>query len=405
MSLIGALALRFGRVKSHLTQFDQRPLSKAALVVTLFLDVFILSSIFSGLDAHTRQLPSPDSLVPPVCRQVLLEQAWNPTQRIERLAGIVNAYTARPVEVAERPIQLHPLCASYRSLIDHIKHDKALAAAFEHHRKLDRELKALQNDIANLKGAYDTRLLETIAKREQGSAEVSGLQGAVRDKTRSLDDLRRQLSAAEAMIDEAPAVRDLWVRLERQQAEDRDALRAELRTLNFWYPVQKLAMQMVFLLPLLALFYFWNAASLKKGRGVQILVSTHLLVVAFIPVFARLLTTVYDILPKVFLQRLIALLESLNLVGLWYYLVIALAIGGALALVYLFQKRIFSVDRLNERRSAKYQCLSCGKALRAGANFCPFCGYAQVRTCTHCGQRTPACGHFCEACGTRHTDL
>ena len=55
---------KLGKIKAHLTRLDDQQLGKAALVIILFLDIFILIAIFNGLDEHTRQLSSPDAYIP-----------------------------------------------------------------------------------------------------------------------------------------------------------------------------------------------------------------------------------------------------------------------------------------------------------------------------------------------------
>jgi len=173
--------------------------------------------------------------------------------------------------------------------------------------------------------------------------------------------------------------------------------------LNFWYPVKKLAMQLLFLLPLFAVFYAWNSASIKGSRSLQTLVSSHLLVVSFIPIFCKIIETVYDIIPKQLLHKLIALLTSLKLVAIWHYLIIALAIGAALFLIYIFQKKLFSREKLIERRIAKGECQQCGKHLPTGARACPFCGYVQFSNCPACGKPKHSQAHHCWACGAGQT--
>jgi RNA polymerase subunit RPABC4/transcription elongation factor Spt4 len=93
------------------------------------------------------------------------------------------------------------------------------------------------------------------------------------------------------------------------------------------------------------------------------------------------------------------LLESLKLVAIWHYLVIAVAVAAALFLIYIFQKKLFSREKLIERRIAKGQCQECGKHLPAGSAACPFCGFAQFRSCSSCGKLTLVYGKFCRECG------
>ena len=46
----------------------------------------------------------------------------------------------------------------------------------------------------------------------------------------------------------------------------------------------------------------------------QALVSSHLLVVAFIPIFGKIVETIYDIIPHKLLEKIIDFLISLKLV-------------------------------------------------------------------------------------------
>lgn len=68
MSVGGKLKDSFSRVRRHLTSLDNQPLGKAALIIIIFLDIFIITAIFNGLDQHTRQLSSPDEYIPSTCR-------------------------------------------------------------------------------------------------------------------------------------------------------------------------------------------------------------------------------------------------------------------------------------------------------------------------------------------------
>jgi hypothetical protein len=248
--VIGRIKDRLSRIKTNLTRLDDQPISKAALVVILFLDIFILTSVFNGLDEHTRQLPAPDDYTPYSCRDIVINRDWNPTNRIDNLSSIIISYSNSYYRIEEKKKDRHPVCAPFLDLLDQIKNDKELAAVFEERGKLDREAKELQRKIGDLKGGYDTSLLKTIARQKEGQANVDQIKKDLQEKTNTLNTLRGQIDALELKINGDGKVRLLWERLQGLQQTDRERLRADLRNIYFWYPIKRLGMQMIFLLPL-----------------------------------------------------------------------------------------------------------------------------------------------------------
>ncbi|CAH2031889.1 zinc ribbon domain-containing protein [Trichlorobacter ammonificans] len=389
---------RLTRIKGHLTSLDNQPLGAAALVIIIFLDLFILNAIFTGLSEHTRQLPSPDDSIPHVCREIVITRQWNGTNRIGNLSQIITSSSQSSYRQKERSVTTHPICAPFTAAISRFKQDTLLTRTLEEHSTYHREASELQQAIDGLKGAYDTSLLEKIAK-QKGQVTTEGISSELRDKTARLNNLQLRLAALEQEINAAPGVAQFWGQVQGVGEQQRQALLEELRTLNFWYPVKKFGMQVLFLLPLLAVFYLWNSASIKKNRGLQTLVSSHLLVVAAVPVFCKVVEAVYQIIPKQLLATLIELLTSFKLIAVWHYLLIALAVAGALLLIYLFQKKLFSREKLRERRIIRNECQQCGKRLPADAAACPFCGFNQFAPCRSCGAPTYVYGVYCRQCG------
>ena len=399
MHAIELAKTKFLRMREHLTRFERRPLNRAALTVVLFLDVFVLLSIFNGLDAHTRQLSAPDDFIPHFCRSIVLDGDWNSTNRTDKLSAVVNVHTNRHVRLEDAKKEVHQVCAPYRDLLEQITRDKDLQLAFENFSKANRELTDLQRRIGSMKGAYDTALLEKMAQQDQEQTDVSLVKSDVHTKTNSLNALTSQLASLELRINGNKLVVLLWERMDGLPQASRDMLREELRSAVFWYPFKKLVMQLAFLLPLLAVLAIWNNVSLKQERDVQILVSSHLVVIACIPIFVRIVSTLYDIIPKILLKQLIEWLEAFNLVAIWYYLSIGLAIGASLFFVYIFQKKLFSVEKTIERRVEHGQCIDCGKAVRPGTAFCWHCGVSLLKECKNCHQTTPRSSKYCVQCG------
>jgi RNA polymerase subunit RPABC4/transcription elongation factor Spt4 len=391
---------RTRQFQQRLTRLDDQPLSKAALVVIIFLDLFILGSIFDGLADHTRQLDTPDEVVPQLCRDIVIDADWNPTNRLGHLAQMVTSYQSQRYTPFEHggEVRQHPVCAPITRAYQAVRDDAGLAKNLRESVRLRREVSDLRARLERTQGAYDTRLLENIAG-QRGQADVGAIRQENAARTATLDELVGREQQLAAALEQDPKVRELFARVANVSEADRTALRDELRRLNFWHPVKRLGMEMLFLLPLLAVFWFWNSRSIAGSRPFQTLVSSHLLVVACIPVFFKVAELVYDIIPRRLLQQFIELLESLKLVALWHYLVIGLAILAALALIHLFQKKLFSQERLLQRRIARGQCQACGQHLPPDSRHCPACGAAQYRVCSQCQALTHLHGRHCRACG------
>jgi len=153
--MFGTMKDKFSKIKS----LDSQPISKASLIIIFFLDIFILTSIFEGLDKHTRQLSSPDDYIPYSCREIVINRDWNPTQRTDNLSGIILSYNNSYYPIEENRKERHSACAPYLDLLDQMKKNKELIALFDDRGKFVCEANTLQRDIDNLKGAYDTPLL------------------------------------------------------------------------------------------------------------------------------------------------------------------------------------------------------------------------------------------------------
>ncbi|GEJ56527.1 zinc ribbon domain-containing protein [Anaeromyxobacter diazotrophicus] len=397
--MLSTLRSKVRAIRRSLAQVgDGQPLHRAALVVLLLLDAFILVSVLDGLDAHTRQLASPWDRVPSACRDLVLERSWTPATRLDRLADGAHRDAASDLRPAERRKALHPLCAAVLEPLEAIQRDPELRRLLELHRQLRGESRDLELALAGPKAAYDTALLAKVAK-EEGGPDVAALRLELRRKTAALEGARARLATADTALDGSPRVAALWSRLDGVGPAERDRLSSDLRRLVAWFPVRRLAMQLAFLLPLFAAFYAWNAVSLRRRRGVQTLVSAHLLAVVSIPILIELFEAAYEVIPKRLLQAIFELLEAWNLVAIWHYLVIALAVAVALLAVHVVQRKVFSRERLLERRIAKGQCQACGKALPPGARACVCCGAAQFTACAGCGGLAHVEARYCRECG------
>jgi len=384
---------------ANLTKINNHPISKATLIIVLFLDLFILVSIFDGLSDHTRQLTSPSEYIPQYCRDIVIDEDWNDENRLMRTANIVSRYRGSYVYTHNKLSKIHPICTPLYESLQAIKQDQTLAKDLSALIRLRSQVTRVKSELDKVRGAYDTSLLEQIAKQNAHAKNTAALKKQVSSLTIKLNTLSNTEAESSLLLHQNTLMMQFYGLIENSANKNREELLAALRHLNFWFPVKRLGMEMIFLLPLILIFYLWNSKSISANRTYQSLVSSHLLVVVFIPVIFKILELIYELIPKTFLKHVFELLESLNLVAVWHYLMMGISIASALALIYVMQQKIFSAEKLNQKRIAKGDCQNCGEHLAAEHNACPACGFTQFKPCVHCNKNTYVLGRFCRECG------
>ncbi len=384
---------------------DEEPLSKLSLCVIIALDLFILFVVFQGLDDHTRQLTSPAEYVPYECREVLIQNNWTEANRISKLQNLVladyNNYSYQYTSQFEssRIQKMHPVCREFFKKIQAISQDKKILDLFKTLAQLEVKKNQFTSGFKETKDVYDTSLLENIAENDTKEDKLSSISSSMKDKEQQIELFNSQILDIEKQLNAEDKIKDLWAFIQSEDAARRDLLIKDFKNSEFRYPFKELLWQMLFLLPLFILFYFWGVRSVAKDAKLQILISAHLIVISFIPIFFKILKTVLDLIPRHFFKKFFEILTALHIVAIWHYLVIIASIGCALIAIYIIQNKIFNKHRLQLKRLAKGKCYHCGKNLPPHATSCPFCGADQQRNCPTCNQRTFIAGDYCARCG------
>ena len=390
-----------------LTRLNNYPIGKAALTVVLMLDVFILMSIFRGLDDHSDQLASPYDVIPAHCRAIVVDRTWSPNNALDKIAQAIPYYKNDPDY--RNPLRqlndVHAACRPLLRRLEGIANDRLLAASLGKQLRLGTQIGQVNSKLEKIRGAYDTSLLETIAQQNSANNEVAELKARVGELTAKLNQLSKEQRNVAQRIVQAPAIAQLLNLIGEPLADAAADLKAELIMLRYWQPVKRLGMELLFLLPLICAFYFWNSRSLRANRPYQTLVSAHLLTVACIPVVFAVFELLHDIIPYRLFTELFDLLRELNAVAIWHYLMMAVVIAVAMALTYLLQMKVFSHQRLIKKRIAKSLCQNVGVGIGPQDNACALCGFKQFKSCDNCAQSTYVFAPFCRECGELPTQV
>ncbi|BHH85374.1 hypothetical protein LA52FAK_36630 [Desulforhopalus sp. 52FAK] len=378
-----------------------------SLIVIIALDIFVVSMIFAGLHDHSALLTSPYEYMPSICREAIIEKKWVGEYKTDTIQQLILApensyrYGTRDRLDQSEISKTHSSCQQLLSSVRAVKEDKAIVTVFRDRKSAQQNKIKLTQSFKKSKAVYDTNLLENIADTGDDS-QVSSIAAKSKELTGQINQLSKTIADYNATISANAAVKLFSAKLVELQGQ-KTIIVGDIKKFDFWYPIKELAWQFLFLLPLCGLFYLWNSKSIQKNSTLQVLISSHLLVVSCIPVLFKLLKLILDIIPHRVFESLFQLLVSLRIIAIWHYIIILLAILLALLAIYLIQKKLFSPEKIKEKRLMKGSCHSCGKKLPKQVDMCPFCGTNQQIQCIHCNGTTYIGGQYCVQCGALHS--
>jgi hypothetical protein len=415
-NVVGVLLKKqWGRLSTY---SGSRRLSMFSLILLFGLDIYVLGLLFSGMQEAASTIEYPELAISRGCETMtedfLKLDVAGKADSLERYVALrgdaENIVMAASDEVMSASgfaeTEKLPVCAQVRDKLRSYANATALATLYQDFDNRRRKQLSINSEIIELKSSYDSALLEKVAgQRREDSilpAEATKIKSIIASKTTESELLEKKLADIRRTIENHPLIQDYvaFVNAQPYAAEFAKA-RAEYNHLSFWYPIKTFLAELFFLLPLLLLAIVWSLRAMKVQSHTQTLISSHLILVCAIPIFARMVDFVYDLLPHRLLENLIASLEELNLGFLWNYVAILGGIGAAVLVIVIAQRTFFSPTRQRSARLRKTLCLECGEKLHsADQAWCEFCGTNQMGRCEHCAKPHRLLAFHCEHCGS-----
>lgn len=370
LSILPKIQSVFSRLRSI---SKNEPLSGFSLIIIIFLDIFVLIALFQGLSDQTASFTTPTDIIPYNCQTIAIDtENYDKSQKIDQILSQVKSYQYDTYSLSYKsnpsagnhPESLHPECLKIENLFSGMRNDTDFYELLDTREQISNRRSSIQSDIDRLKGSYDTVLLEKTANqpKEDSISETSAgtIKADLQKRTDELGKLLEEEKANMALIEQNHNLQGILAYLTPELAKN---LRSTLSKLEFYYPLKRLGVELLFLIPLFLIVWLWNDRSMRRENGAQTLVSSHLLVVIFIPIFSKICEAIFEIIPERLLQAIMKFLQDYRILMFWYYFLILLAIGIALASIYFLQKKVFSKKRLIEKRVEHSDCQFCGKHL------------------------------------------
>lgn len=342
---------------------NKSDLNLISFVLLLLSDIFIAVILFFGLSQQIDQFTNEYEYFPSEYRNMLINNDWVENNVIEKISYKLLNSTRSTYDKNTKIDKLHPKCREISELFDRLESDSILMEDFTSYERL------LNN--------YEALFFE-----EKKSQE--GLQ------------LQEEIVTLSQSIENKPQVRNL---IETIFINQKLEYTNEIQQFRKLFALRRAIFDFLFLLPVLAAFIFWNRKSFNKGKYIQTIISSHTILLAFLPITFESIRLVIEVIPKILLKTVYDFLLKLNLIIFWYYAVLIISIGFIVFLIWIFQTKIFTKEKYRIKQYEKHKCMICNTKIDYNENNCPACGAKINISCPLCKKDTINLLPFCVNCG------
>ncbi len=317
--------------------------------------------LFFALSEQISQFTSEDEYFPYTYQSMLIEKTWVENNIVDKITETL-LYDVRYDHTPEAD-DMHPACRAIQLCFDEMKRNKILMEKFD-------LLERLNTQYDNYGYGKNQEI-----ERELQFEKIIALERQIHDNT--------LVKKAANLI------------FQSQKADYKD----DIIRFNKIFALKRTAFDFIFILPFLLLLVLWNRRALQKENNLSVVISSHLILVALVPLMFEFIRLIIEIIPRVILKTIYDFLIKLNLISFWYYAVLFISIAIIAFIVWLLQTKVFTTKRMQKRRFEKKQCMHCSAAADYQKEFCPVCGGRVLVTCTGCGKLTVNNMDFCNSCG------
>lgn len=405
--MLTKIRLFLNQVFNNSRNINNEPLNKVSLIVIIFVDIFILINVFTGLGDISRWHISPVQAYPCYSewQNYKKETAEDKDYEIIRIALNNNnpefKFRDQYQQLALRHLgNLSEICLNYGTFKDSLNNPQ--------NQKTIRSINQAQNRIngleqvnRNIRNQYDSTLLEKIAGQSPGN---SINQVRAEQAKQKLDQNNRQISNLKQEIS----------KFKNQLLDKKESLnllsflKNEIKFMSvekgyqnalFWYPSIQFLFQAIFLIPLIIIALFIHRNSQSRGYGLIALISWHLLVIFLIPLLLKVLQFLQlGLIFQVLFDIVSTILGGLLFLVSYVYIFVIPLFG--FVLIKFLQNVVFNRKFQAVKRVQKSQCINCGKTIKSHDEYCPYCGYHQYIECHNCHNLTYRKLPYCYHCGT-----
>jgi predicted RNA-binding Zn-ribbon protein involved in translation (DUF1610 family) len=387
------------------THLDHEPINKVSIGVLILIDLFVLVNVFGGLGSIAQWPLSPYEEFPCYSAYENYQTADKKdvftlnAQTIENIVNenppLLNSFPEQSRRLG-RPSNLCDRLTQLERAVD----TKANIQIKKQIQQSRTEISGLERENRTLQSQYDSTLLEKIA----GQDPSKSINKVSADRIKSeIETNKNKIKVQQAQVKQRQTqlVQDPNAAAYLQLLNDNSAyskVKEGFKSAEFWYPNKQLLLQTLFLLPLIEIAYIWHSTATRRNRGLQALLSWHLLLIFCIPLLIKIFEFVqFGNLVNILISGIVAILGGLVFIASYALILIIPLLG--FGIIKFLQRFVFNAKVQAKNRIQKVRCLQCNSKLRLTDEFCPHCGFEQFMDCSNCHQPTYKFTNFCSTCG------
>lgn len=403
--MFSSITNTFNRLVRKSTQIHHEPINKISIVILILIDIFVLMNVFSGLGSIAEWPLTPSEEFPCYATYEKYQTDKRKGTFDFNASTVENIINERNLYPNIRTISPKRLGSSSNLCTESIRLEKEISSSgnIKLKQSIDRDRNKISGLIQEnriLQSQYDSSLLEKIAgQSRQKSINITSsdqTKAKIDTNNEKIKETKEKVKEKQTNLIKDPTV-ESYLRL-LNDVSQYSKVKSAYQSVQFWYPNKILLLQTLFLLPLIVIAYLWHAVSTRKDKGLQALLSWHLLLIFCIPLLIKFFEFLqFGNIVRVVLESITALLGGLLFIAS-YGLILIIPLFG-FGLIKFLQVFIFNPRVQAKNRIQKVHCLRCNSKLRLGDEFCPFCGFEQYVDCANCHQKTYKLANFCNACG------
>ena len=415
----------FTKTKNTLFTFNNEPFSPFSILFIIILDIFLFVTILTGINSEKNMSPTVSVKYPYQCQNHFNSEhktkIWNNTTRGYTydtfpfseyksfyLPSRANYYSTKNIKIQDDK-RTSDICVELYTKIAVFTNSKEFKTNKKLRNNLRNDKRNTVSEINSIEKRYNTSLFEKLSSTNDNNYK------AIKQKYYTLLEKEKNIDIQIKGIKKVSEYKGYQAYVDFVK-KNRDKYKKEFDSYVFWQPFLSFLYLLKFTLPLLVLSFLAYRFSRRLNRKETVpnklitLISSHIMVIALLPIFMNIMTLLYHVIPHRFLKSVVAFLYEFGFIFLGYYFLMFVGIVSVGLIIFFIQKSVAKREKLRKEIKEKTlyidaynksTCPNCKNRVNYSKNYCGYCREELKRECNSCNKKTPKHIEYCVECGER----